>query len=246
VKTAARELELLQPGGIYKVYKSLMEREEVELASSLPVESQDDPWVVKIENFLDEKETHFLVDLIKKDTKWNASIAPITDNAFVNADVNVRRTSSSLLFRESLIVKEDKVDLVTRKIADLVDAPLFHMEVPIEFVRYEPMQSYGLHHEFRLIDRWMPAGPRVWTAFVTFNDVEEGGAMGFPELDWLSVEPKRGQLLLWPNVLSSDPAQSKAPKMWSEGLPVLKGTKYGLYVHFRMFDYDEALKKKCV
>ena len=60
------------------------------------------------------------------------------------------------------------------------------------------------------------------------SDVEDGGGTSFPFLD-ITVQPKKGNALLWPSVLDEDP-EKKDRRTEHEALPVLKGIKYGKQV----------------
>ena len=77
------------------------------------------------------------------------------------------------------------------------------------------------------------------------SDVEEGGSTGFPDLDWLFIKPKRGQALLFPHVLDSDPTKADQ-RMIHEGLPVVSGTKYIATIYIHMREWTTALEKDCV
>jgi hypothetical protein len=76
--------------------------------------------------------------------------------------------------------------------------------------------------------------------------------VGFPDLNWLSISPKKGQLLVWPNVLSSDPSRPNLG-MTSELLPATIGSatppsddeQYGFYTWVRMYDYDRNYNERC-
>ena len=57
------------------------------------------------------------------------------------------------------------------------------------------------------------------------NDVEAGGGTNFDKLD-ITVMPKRGRALLWPNVLDESP-HTKDDRTTHQALPVEKGIKYG-------------------
>jgi prolyl 4-hydroxylase len=77
------------------------------------------------------------------------------------------------------------------------------------------------------------------------SDVEEGGSTGFPDLDWLLIKPKRGQALLFPNVLDSDPTRADQ-RMVNEGLPVVSGTKHIAIICIHMREWTAALEQDCV
>jgi 2OG-Fe(II) oxygenase superfamily len=75
-------------------------------------------------------------------------------------------------------------------------------------------------------------GDRILTVFLYLNDVEEGGATTFPELN-VTVLPKPGRVLIWPSVLDSSPKEID----WNtehEANKVTKGEKYGANVWFHL------------
>lgn len=79
------------------------------------------------------------------------------------------------------------------------------------------------------------------TVFLYLNDVEEGGATAFPELN-LTVVPKAGRALLWPSVLNEQPSKID----WStehEAMEVTRGTKYGANVWFHLKPFRLAYTK---
>ena len=83
-------------------------------------------------------------------------------------------------------------------------------------------------------------GPRVLTAFLYLNDVEQGGGTNFPDLD-ITVMPKAGRILLWPNVLNENPLR-RDDMTHHQALPVEEGIKYGAnaWLHLRDFKTDYA------
>jgi prolyl 4-hydroxylase len=91
------------------------------------------------------------------------------------------------------------------------------------------------HHdyiEFHL-DRFQ--GPRIITVFLYLNDVEEGGGTHFTRLG-ITVQPKRGRVVIWPSVFDHDP-DKKDSRTMHEAQPVKKGIKYGAnaWIHARPF-----------
>lgn len=73
------------------------------------------------------------------------------------------------------------------------------------------------------------------TVFFYLNDVEEGGGTNFPGLS-ITVQPKRGRALIWPNVMDQNP-DAMDGRTIHQVLPVIKGVKYGAnaWVHQRDF-----------
>jgi hypothetical protein len=72
--------------------------------------------------------------------------------------------------------------------------------------------------------------PIIYKALGYLNDVEEGGATEFRDLN-ISVKPKKGSLLVWKNVL---PGTTKVhPDSLHAGRPVTKGEKFAFNLWFR-------------
>lgn len=65
-----------------------------------------------------------------------------------------------------------------------------------------------------------PHGPRILTVFMYLNDVEEGGGTHFGRLG-ITVQPKKGKVVIWPSVLDEDPEELDE-RTHHEALPVTK------------------------
>ncbi len=61
--------------------------------------------------------------------------------------------------------------------------------------------------------------------FLYLNDVDEGGGTHFNKLG-ITVQPKTGRAVIWPNVYDADPS-AKDSRTQHEALAVIKGVKYG-------------------
>lgn len=90
-------------------------------------------------------------------------------------------------------------------------------------------------HDYIENQEEFPAGPRLLTAFLYLNDVEGGGGTNFPGLK-LTVQPKKGRMLLWPSVLDQSP-NKKDFRTSHQALTVEKGIKYAAnaWIHMRDF-----------
>lgn len=101
--------------------------------------------------------------------------------------------------------------------------------------RYAPGQHFRAHHDFfHEGESYWPemqktGGQRTWTAMIYLNDVAEGGATWFPQAGF-KVEPRRGMLLAWNNML---PDGSPNPLTIHEGMAVAEGVKYIVTKWFR-------------
>jgi prolyl 4-hydroxylase len=80
--------------------------------------------------------------------------------------------------------------------------------------------------------------------YLYLNDVEEGGGTNFDQYN-ITVFPKRGSVLLWPNVYDDDP-NLKDARTSHQALPVEKGIKYGANVWLHQRDYQGPHQRDCV
>ena len=123
---------------------------------------------------------------------------------------------------------------VRERLAQITGIPLAHGE-PLQGQRYAPGQEFKPH-----TDTFNPggadyflhcaeAGQRSWTAMVYLNEPEDGGATRF-KLIGKTVQPERGKLLAWNNLLA-DGSPNEATL--HQGMKVRKGTKYILTQWFR-------------
>lgn len=81
------------------------------------------------------------------------------------------------------------------------------------------------------------------TVFLYLNDVEEGGGTHFSQLG-ITVQPKRGRVVVWPSVHDSNPSK-KDPRTHHEALPVKKGIKYGANAWIHARDFKAAYDAGC-
>ena len=68
------------------------------------------------------------------------------------------------------------------------------------------------------------------TALIYLNDVEDGGATYFPELN-ISINPKKGNVLVFHNTISE--TTNINPRSLHAGMPVSSGEKWAANLWFR-------------
>ena len=123
---------------------------------------------------------------------------------------------------------------VQARLAAMTGIPLAHGE-PLQGQRYAPGQEFRPH-----TDTFNPggadyylhcaeAGQRSWTAMVYLNEPEDGGATRF-KLIGKTIQPERGKLLMWNNLLT-DGSPNEATL--HQGMKVRRGRKYILTQWFR-------------
>lgn len=134
---------------------------------------------------------------------------------------------------------------LSKRVSELVGIPLQNAE-SLQVIHYGVSQEYQPH-----FDAWdwgsesgercmARGGQRLVTCLLYFNDVEQGGGTGFPELD-LEVRAKRGRMVLFHNVY---PGTNEKHKLSLHGgLPVEKGEKWACNFWFRERDYEIGSKK---
>jgi prolyl 4-hydroxylase len=135
------------------------------------------------------------------------------------------------------------VKRVLERIANTTNSTVNHSE-HLQLLRYEIGQFYVAHDDFIPYQLDMPCGARIMTMFLYLNDVEKGGGTRFPHLD-ITVQPKKGSALLWPNVIDEDPMEMQR-QAYHEALPVEKGVKYGANAWIHSEDFQTPWKLKCL
>ena len=131
---------------------------------------------------------------------------------------------------------------VMARIEEVTGVPKENYE-SFQVLRYTHGQQYRAHHDMSRGDNALACGPRIYTFFMYFSDVEKGGETEFPMVKrpsgkTVKIAPKRGSALLWPSVTSDDPT-AQDPRTRHAALPVVEGTKFAANAWIHMFDYNE-------
>ena len=185
----------------------------------------DGPWIVQFENFVSEEEAQVLIDAgSRKGYARSADVGEENPDGTHEENVNKDRTSENAWCDESLCNEDPIILPVIERIANVTETTVANSE-HLQLLRYEPGQFYKQHHDYIEYQQELPCGPRALTLFLYLNDVEEGGGTRFPKFD-ITVQPKKGNAILWPSVLDDEP-EKKDPRTDHEALEVTKGIKYG-------------------
>ena len=186
----------------------------------------EDPLVYVIEDFITDEECSHIVN--ESDSKLQrAKTIGGKDGIY-----HENRTGSNCW------IAHNHSEITTglgQRIADLIGFPLKNAE-SYQVVYYTGGTQYNDHHDAfdheteegrKHLER---GGQRIYTALGYLNEVEEGGATEFKDLN-ISVKPKKGSLLVWKNIL---PGTTKLhPDSLHAGRPVTKGEKYAFNLWFR-------------
>lgn len=199
----------------------------------------DGPWLVLLHNFITDEEADRFIH-IGHEQGFERSRKAVTSG---EGSVTEGRTSSNTWCQDSCM-NDPTVARVLERIAKTTNSTIDHSE-HLQLLRYETGQFYVGHDDFIPYQLDLPCGARIMTLFLYLNDVEEGGGTRFPELD-ITVQPKRGMALLWPNVIDDDPMMEKEGRTFHEALPVGKGVKYGVNSWIHNEDFQTPWKMKCL
>jgi prolyl 4-hydroxylase len=189
--------------------------------------------IFEIRNFVDTQQCKIACDLIR------LSANPSTVGSDKEISYDASRTSMTAYFQNPgvdfspILAIEDKIQLLT-------GIELLYSE-PIQGQWYKPGQEFKQH-----FDAFTPEketvqyyGNRPWTAMVYLNDVEEGGATGFPNIGQ-AMNPVAGKLILWQNTNDG----IIIPESSHAGEPVIKGEKFILTKWFREKEWPYSLPRK--
>jgi len=200
------------------------------------------PWVVIIDDFLNETETSTLIALgADQGYERSTDVGEILEDGSYEDDESETRTSTNAWCYNECDDHE-VTQIIWERMTFLTQIPPENSE-SLQMLRYEPGQFYAVHHDYIENDWNRAVGSRILTVFLYLNDVEEGGATNFPELE-LAVQPKRGRALLWPSVLDQYP-HKKDDRTEHEAQVVTKGIKYGANAWFHQRDYQGSTQNGC-
>lgn len=229
----------------YKQYepKVLSRPEYLEGDTEESAEYQIGPWVVVLENVLSQQEAKRLIELGgSKGYKPSYDVGKVKADGSYESHIHKGRTSTTAWCNGECL--EDSVaQTVMDRIANITNTPQNNSEY-LQLLKYEEGQSYVTHHDFVPEHKDRQSGLRIMTFFLYLNDeCEAGGGTNFPELN-ITVQPKLGRALLWPNVLDEDPDQ-RDNRTVHQALAVEKGIKYGANAWIHQRDYKNPHVSGC-
>jgi len=228
---------VLRPGDLSNMFDGLAER----FTKYNVVVHSTKPWVVTFENFVSDVEIDGILSSVE------GQFARSTDQGAKSAQgvqeqiTSTSRTSENAWCQGKCQIHPSSVAVVKR-ISEVVGVPVENFE-QFQVLSYAPNQYYRTHHDMSGSDNQMPAGPRIYTFFLYFSDVEEGGETNFPELN-ITVRPKKGSALLWPSVLSENPT-AQEPLTHHQAISVRKGHKLAANLWAHLFNYREPNRWGC-
>lgn len=185
-----------------------------------------DPIIYVVDDFISEDECQEFINCSK------GKLQPATVVGLDNEQKLKDRTNEFAWLEHHA---NESIHEVSKRLSILVQMPIRNAEM-FQVVHYESGTEYKPH--FDSFDQstelgkkyWEPGGQRMITALIYLNDVEDGGATYFPELN-ISINPKKGNVLVFHNTISE--TTNINPRSLHAGMPVSSGEKWAANLWFR-------------
>ena len=185
-----------------------------------------DPIIYVVDDFISEDECQEFINCSKD------KLQPATVVGLDNEQKLTDRTNEFAWLEHHA---NESIHEVSKRLSILVQMPIRNAEM-FQVVHYERGTEYKPH--FDSFDQstelgkkyWEPGGQRMITALIYLNDVEDGGATYFPELN-ISINPKKGNVLVFHNTISE--TTNINPRSLHAGMPVSSGEKWAANLWFR-------------
>jgi prolyl 4-hydroxylase len=185
-----------------------------------------DPIIYVVDDFISEDECQEFINC-SKDKLQPATVIGL------NEERKVKNRTNEFAWLEHHA--NESIHEVSKRLSILVQMPIRNAEM-FQVVHYESGTEYKPH--FDSFDQstelgkkyWEPGGQRMITALIYLNDVEDGGATYFPELN-ISINPKKGNVLVFHNTISE--TTNINPRSLHAGMPVTSGEKWAANLWFR-------------
>lgn len=201
--------------------------------------SEDGTYVVVLPDLLSDEEVNDLIYLGKAIGFSSANSAACRGNKMCTA----------------YQIKADATyTQVMERIASIANTTVDHLE-PMEIIRQNANSQYsgqlnnGLVHNYELSGIWKPAGPRVLSFLFFLSDHDANDQLGFPYLDWLFVQPRKGTVVLWPNVIDESVWEMDPLTTYENFGMRARGSKtvdgFLANVHVRLYNWTDANFRGC-
>lgn len=243
------------PGDVTRMFENIVERasrnDSLLVASVLSrprINSngtdEGGPWLITLDGFLSAAEADRLVELGTHTVGFTRSTTG------KNRDfVSDQRTSETAWCNVPHCEEDPVVEELFERMYNWTGIAAVNSE-NLQLLRYQTGQYYVKHHDYIPGHIDSVHGSRILTLFLYLNgsdgpptsdnaakhDTElRGGGTHFTELG-LTVQPRKGRAVLWPNVVDSDPHLIDE-RTNHEALPVEKGIKYGANAWFHQREF---------
>ncbi|KAL7516978.1 hypothetical protein ACHAWX_001946 [Stephanocyclus meneghinianus] len=200
------------------------------------LDMQQDPWIVTLDNFLTEDECAALINLGHKVgySPSRDAVEVLPDGSYSSIETQGHSLSTAWCDYPNNCRATEIPQRIHERIAKLTGIMVGNSE-DLQIVKCEHGQFYNLRHDYVDGQQNRRCGPRILTFLLYLSDVEEGGETSFPYFG-LTVKPRVGRALLWPNVLNSDPKKQDV-RMAHEAKRVVKGRKFVANAWLHLYEY---------
>jgi len=225
------------PGDIARMFESLPKRFPEYNVKFLS--EPDNPYVATFDNFVTAEEARVIMQLTEPHLQRSTDQGSIDEATGVQSKItSTSRTSSNAWCDDNSGCSSNPVvKKLIKRIAAVVQVSEQNFEY-MQVLRYGRGQEYQPHHDTSPHDWRLACGPRLYTMFLYFDEVKEGGGTSFPNLN-VTVTPAQGKALLWPSLVSDRPSEIEV-RTTHAALPVIEGTKLAANVWVRQRNYRHA------
>ena len=237
-----KENPVLKKGDLDKVLNHALTFSELQ-----PELVSKNPSIIVFDKFLSENEADHLIKLGSNKYKRSSGLDLQKDGTYKSVETNSRTSLNTWCDTEDCL-NDAIVRKITERVENVSGAPHTNFEYAQLLYYYsckEENQSncsfYKRHHDYIPSDKMKNQGVRILTCFIYLNDVKKGGHTVF---DHISVTPKKGRAILWPNVLSTNPDDIDETTH-HEAKPVLIGEKFAANFWVHQYDFREAHIQGC-
>lgn len=190
------------------------------------------PVVAVLHNILSENECSQIIESYRNDNRLTrASVHKKDTETGLHGPVVHRSRTNSAMFIE--LDENPIITLLEERISNVTGIPIENGELS-QILYYQLNQEYTPHDDFLwdqdLNSRVPEWGQRIATVVTYLNDVKQGGATHFPNLD-ITVPARAGTAVYFEYTNSRGASTTKCHHA---GMPVIDGEKWAVSKWFRM------------
>jgi len=230
VKVGSKQRVVLNDGSLVPSTTDMLHLETLSLQ----------PLLFGVDRFLTDEESDHLIDLASRDKSMMKESSVVKMDHDIGKETKQWRTSSQMWLRDR---DSPTLARLTRRVSDFTGTSKSHQEA-VQMLRYYRDQFYSAHldafdpewYQGKIDSIHHGHKNRLATLFWYISDVSRGGetlfprayGLGQPSDPWecekskgLKVSPKRGNIILWYNLLPNGVLDHNS---LHSGCPVLEGT----------------------
>ena len=192
------------------------------------------PWVITFDNFISDEEAKSFIT--STDHHFQRSLA--------GDQISPVRTSQQAWCQYGIApdcVDHPLVHAVHDRVVNVTGIPKNNAEF-FQVLKYQPGQFYKTHHD-QNTDPDSLAGVRLATFFIYLQSPESGGETFFPSLN-ITIPPRSGSALLWPNVRDDD-VRTADMRTEHEAIAPTAGVKMSSNLWLHQYDFRSPNMAGC-